>query len=147
MPDWSIRRAAPRDAEALGSCLEAAYAKDAARLDDLPSMTDGLSAEIADHLVWLAEADGRVVAGLVLMEQDGFMLLANVAVHPAARGTGLGRRLLRLAEREAAGRGYAELRLTTHGELTETIALYERNGWVRRSQVANKIRMSKTLAD
>ncbi|MEM7221719.1 MAG: GNAT family N-acetyltransferase [Pseudomonadota bacterium] len=146
MTDWTLRRAEPRDAKAFGQCLEAAYADYAGRLAGLPSMSEGLDAEIAEHLVWLAEADGRTLGALVLIEGDGYMGLANVAVHPDARGQGLGRRLLRLAEGEAAGRGYPELRLTTHVEMAETIALYERNGWRRTSREANKIRMTKSLA-
>lgn len=145
MHDWTIRRAESRDADGLARCLEAAYAEHAARIADLPPVAKGCAEEIAAHLVWLAESGGAIVGGLVLVPSDGFMLLANVAVHPDQRGTGLGRRLLRLAESEAAARGYAELRLTSHAAMPETIALYARNGWQETGREGNKVRMRKAL--
>jgi len=145
MADWTIRRAEVRDADGLGQCLDAAYAQYAARIDDLPPMSEDCADEIARHLVWVAEAEGAVMGGLVLVPGDGFMLLANVAVHPDGRGTGLGRRLLTLAETEATARGYSEMRLKTHAEMPETIGLYLRNGWTQVSQDGNKIAMKKHL--
>ena len=145
MPDWTIRRAESRDADGLARCLEAAYAQQAARIADLPPVAEGCAEEIATQLVWLAESAGTIVGGLVLAPSDGFMLLANVAVHPDRRGTGLGRRLLRLAEREALAHGYAELRLTTHAAMPETIALYARSGWQETGREGNKVRMRKAL--
>ncbi len=44
-------------------------------------------------------------------------------VGPAARGLGLGRRLLRLLEDDAAARGIGTLRLGTHPALGEAIGL------------------------
>lgn len=146
MHDWTIRRAEARDAEGLARCIEAAYAHYAARIDDLLPLSEGCAEEIAEHLVWLAESGGAVAAGLVLMPSDGFMLLANVAVHPDRRGAGLGRQLLALAESEAAARGYAELRLTTHAAMPETIGLYLRNGWRELGREGNKVRMRKALS-
>ena len=141
----AIRRAGPADADGLGACLEAAYASFAARIDDLPAMAEGCAEEIAEHLVWVAEAEGRILGGLVLIPREGFMLLANVAVHPDGRGTGLGRRLLELAEREAMTRGYREMRLNTHAAMEETVALYARNGWSETGRKGTTISMRKTL--
>ena len=146
MEDWTIRRAEGRDADGLGRCIDAAYADYAARIDDLPPVSEDCAGEIARHVVWVAEAGGAIVGGLVLVPSDGFLLLANVAVHPDHRGTGLGRRLLTLAETEAVDRGYPELRLTTHADMPETIRLYARNGWVQVSQEGKKVRMRKVLA-
>ena len=146
MHDCTVRRAEFSDADGLARCIEAAYAVYAARIDDLPPVSEGCAEEIAAHLVWVAESGGTIVAGLVLVPGDGFMLLANVAVHPDQRGTGLGRRLLELAESEAAARGYAELRLTTHAAMPETIGLYARNGWEETGREGNKVMMRKTLS-
>ncbi|WP_260854710.1 GNAT family N-acetyltransferase [Paraburkholderia sp. BCC1884] len=65
---------------------------------------------------------------MLIPEQDA-MLLANVAVAPAARGTGMGRSLLEYAERAASAAGYGVLRLYTHETMTENIALYSRIGY------------------
>lgn len=129
MKPWSIRRARPADADALAACLDAAYAQYADRLAELPRMSDGCAEDIARFDVWVAETGGRVVGGLVLMREDGFMRLANVAVHPDARGTGLGRTLIRLAEAEAQALGFREMRLNTHEAMPENIRLYTRLGW------------------
>lgn len=126
---WSIRRARPADADDLAACLDAAYAQYAGRVADLPRMSDGCAEDIARFDVWVAETGGRVVGGLVLMRQDGFMRLANVAVHPDARGTGLGRALIRLAEAEAQALGFREMRLNTHEAMPENIRLYTGLGW------------------
>ena len=147
MADWTLRRAEIGDAGGLASCLDAAYATYRERIADLPVMSENCAEEIAEHLVWVAESGGRIVGGLVLVPNDGFMLLANVAVHPDLRGRGLGRRLLTLAETEARDRGYAELRLTTHADMPETLQLYARNGWLQTGREGNKVRMRKALAD
>ena len=145
MADWTIRRAVAQDADGLGKCLDAAYAQFAARIDDLPSMAEDCAGEIARNLVWVADAGGAIMGGLVLSPGDGFMLLVNVAVHPDSRGTGLGKRLLTLAETEAEARGYTEMRLSTHADMPETIGLYLRNGWSEVSRQGNKVAMTKRL--
>jgi DNA-binding MarR family transcriptional regulator/GNAT superfamily N-acetyltransferase len=50
-------------------------------------------------------------------------------VAPAARGLGLGRRLLAALESRAAAAGVAAVRLETNGALTEAIALYRSAGY------------------
>jgi ribosomal protein S18 acetylase RimI-like enzyme len=50
-------------------------------------------------------------------------------VAPAARGLGLGRRLLAELEAHAAARGVAVLRLETNGTLAEAISLYRSSGY------------------
>ncbi len=145
MTDWPLRRARIEDARALGDCLEAAYAPYRGRIEGLPSMTDGLVEEIADKQVWLAEKDGIVVGALVLAPERDFLLLANVAVRPSARGDGLGRQLLRFAEAEAAAQGHPELRLTTSDALPEILALYARNGWQEAGREGGKVRMRKRI--
>lgn len=77
---------------------------------------------------WVAEADGRVVGHVALCGRE----VSRLCVAPAARGAGLGGRLLRAVEEEAAARG---LRPVLEVKTTDTsaIALYERLGWVRRA--------------
>ena len=145
MANWTIRRADVRDADGLSRCFDAAYAQYSERIDDLPSMSENCAEEIAQYLVWVAEAEGAIVGGLVLVPSDGFLLLANVAVHPDNRGAGLGRRLLTLAETEAVDRGHAEMRLNTHADMPEITRLYERNGWLQVSRQGKTIKMRKNL--
>lgn len=145
MENCTIRRADRGDAEGLSACFDAAYAHYAEIIDDLPPMSANCAEEIAKYLVWVAEAGGTIVGGLVLVPCDGFMQLANVAVHPDNRGAGLGKRLLELAETEAMERGYTALRLNTHADMAENVRLYARNGWSQLSRQGNKITLKKDL--
>lgn len=74
MKTWSICKAEPYDADALSRCLDAAYARYAVRIPDLPSMAAGCAEDIVKSQVWVAEVADAIVRGLVLAPQDGFML-------------------------------------------------------------------------
>ena len=125
--------------------MEAAYARIAERIIDLPSVSANCAEEIAKFQVWVAHAGNDVVGGLVLVPQDGFMQLANVAVHPDHRGTGLGRTLMTLAEAKALKQGYRELRLNTHVDMPENVSLYTHLGWEQTGQDGSSISMKKTI--
>lgn len=75
--------------------------------------------------------DGMLVGtmGVVPVSSDSCEL-RKMYLHPSARGAGLGKRLLALAEAEARQRGYRQMQLETASVLKEAIALYERNGYV-----------------
>ncbi|MGW7487789.1 GNAT family N-acetyltransferase [Streptomyces sp. NPDC054786] len=83
---------------------------------------DGLTA------AWVAEADGAVVGHAALCGDE----VSRLCVAPAARGKGLGGRLLRAVEAEAAARGLRPV-LEVKATDTAAIALYERLGWARRA--------------
>jgi DNA-binding MarR family transcriptional regulator/GNAT superfamily N-acetyltransferase len=55
--------------------------------------------------------------------------IRHLWIDPAARGLGLGRRLLHALEADAAGRGITTVRLGTHTALTEAISLYRAGGY------------------
>ncbi len=131
MGGWTLRRAAPQDAAALLHCVHEAYRQYIPRMGKPPGpMLADYAEEIAHHQVWVAEAQGQILGGLVLVPQADYMLLDNIAVHPAHQGKGVGRALLDLADTEASAQGYRELRLYTHETMTENIALYTRLGWI-----------------
>lgn len=145
MADWILRRAEQSDAAGLAACIDAAYAPYAARLPDLPDVSGGVAEEIAQHQVWVAEFDGTIIGGLVIIPQPDFMLLANVAVHPKHAGTGLGRALLELAETDSLDQGYRELRLSTHVDMPDNVRLYEHLGWNEIQREGNKVAMKKII--
>jgi ribosomal protein S18 acetylase RimI-like enzyme len=64
-----------------------------------------------------------------LIDQDGHLLLDNIAVAPEAQGEGLGKKLVAFAESEALRRGFTELRLYTNEKMTENLTLYPRLGF------------------
>ena len=96
------------------------------------------------------EARGLIQGILVLIPQDDAMLLDNVAVAPAAQGTGVGRALLEFAERAAFEADFKRIRLYTNEMMTENIELYRRIGYVETHRsVENGLRrvyMEKALA-
>ena len=70
---------------------------------------------------------GDPVSGLIsLVIADGGLLIDNVAVHPRAQGTGVGRRLMEHAEELARAGGFHSLGLMVSSHNTGARALYER---------------------
>ncbi|WP_431930583.1 GNAT family N-acetyltransferase [Nonomuraea jabiensis] len=92
----------------------------------LPMEAD-YGALIAAGRVHVTDAlDGLVV----LVPEDGVLLVENVAVRPDRQGKGLGRALMAYAEEEARRLGLPALRLYTNTRMTANIALYESLGYV-----------------
>lgn len=95
----------------------------------------GLAKAVADGtlLLWVAEDDGRVVGTvqvrLATLPNAGHRAeLAKLLVHRSVRGRGIGRELMRTAERAAAAAGVTLLVLDTEtGSSAERI--YTSLGW------------------
>lgn len=147
MSDIAIRRAARQDAPAFATSIESAYSIYASHITDLPAVSDGIAADIENHLVWVAETGSTIAGGAVLILKDGFALLANIAVDPQWSGKGIGRRLMEKVEAECRKRDICEIRLSTHVKIPENIRFYERLGWRESGRSGNKVHMSKTLLD
>ena len=129
---WTLSPARPEDAAAVAALVAAAYAPYIARIGTKPGpMLDDYDAVIADHIVYVARGEDGLGGVIVLIEKDdGTILFDNIAVAPEAQGSGLGRRLMDLAEAEAARRGYGRLDLYTHEMMTENVEIYTRRGYV-----------------
>lgn len=140
-----ILKALLADAETVATCIDAAYAGYSNRITDLPSVSDGCADEIKQDRVWLAIQDNEIAGALFLVPQDGFMKLANLAVHPKYGGKGLGTELIAFAELEAVRQGYTEMRLNTHTLRPENVALYKKLGWVEFSRKGNTVSLKKQL--
>lgn len=110
--------------------MRAAYAPWVARIGREPGpMGDDYGALIRAGRVHVVEHGGVVQGVLVLIPEDGAMLLDNVAVAPAAQGLGLGRRLLAFAEQAARQAGCRCVRLYTNEAMAENVGLYSRLGY------------------
>lgn len=144
---WTIRKAFISDAGALSECMHAAYMIYTSRMGGktLPPLTIDYKEEIRSYPVWVAESDGIFVGGLILMPEDGYMTIANVAVHPQFQGNGLGRGLMSLGEAEAKRQGYSEVRLATHNLLTENVSLYSHLGWSEIGRDEYRVYMRKKI--
>jgi DNA-binding MarR family transcriptional regulator/GNAT superfamily N-acetyltransferase len=78
----------------------------------------------------VASIDGETVAGgSVKLSAPHVGWLKRMWVADAARGLGIGRRLLQALEREARALGATRIRLDTNKALTEAIALYRSAGY------------------
>lgn len=80
--------------------------------------------------VYQAWADGDVVGCVALIPMgDGVYELSKMAVSPALRGKGIGRRLLLHAIQEARALGAASLFLGSNSRLKDAVHLYEAVGF------------------
>jgi GNAT superfamily N-acetyltransferase len=133
---WTLRRAVAHDTAAVTACAVEAFRHYIPRLGLTPiPMTKDYGAAIANAQVWVATQQGRTVAALVLdITEEGF-LIDVIAVLPQHQGTGVGRALLELAEREALRQGHDSIHLFTNEKMTENRALYERIGYVEHKRL------------
>ena len=122
-----IRCASDADAGALTDVITAAYAP--YQHLGLPPVAEGIADDITRHFVWVAEVDGKVRGGIVLI-MSGDAYIANIAVHPDAGGHGIGSALIEKACALAGAEGFEEIGLATHVGMTETQAFYKRLGWI-----------------
>lgn len=126
----AVRRARAGDALAMSELARAAYAPYVARIGREPApMTADYDAVIDTAEAWVAERAGNLLGILVLCFYDDHLLLDNVAVSPDAQRSGVGRRLLDLADQRAGEGGLREIRLYTNATMTENLAYYQRHGY------------------
>ena len=80
--------------------------------------------------IFIAERDGRAIGCCALMAMgDGGFEVAKMCVTPAARGLGLGRRLLQACEDAARAAGATRLYLESASSLKPAGALYRAFGY------------------
>lgn len=105
--------------------------------------------------VFLAERDGALVGCAAMVDRDGRGQLRWVIVSPAARGTGLGKRLVEAAMAYAAEQGWREVYLETTEGLPASMDIYKKLGFetvsVEETELWNPhaqklIHMRKTLS-
>jgi ribosomal protein S18 acetylase RimI-like enzyme len=112
-------------------------------------MDDDYAAICAAGEAHVLEAGGRLIGVIVLEDAPDHLWIDNVAVEPALKGQGIGRRLLAFAEAEAHRRGLPGLRLFTNARMASNIALYARLGYVeterRKEDGFSRVYMAKQL--
>jgi GNAT superfamily N-acetyltransferase len=108
--------------------VRAAYAPYLERMHQPPApMLDDYRAAAESGQIWVV--GDPVVGVIVLIGQDDGLLVENVAVSPAAQGTGIGRQLMEFAEQRARALGLRRLRLYTNEVMVENLAFYARLGY------------------
>ena len=104
--------------------------------------------------VLVAEARGEVLGDLVLLRRANSRKarIYSVVVAPAARGQGLGERLVAAAEREASKQGCGAVSLEVRADNRVARGLYAKRGYVEQRSLpayyddgADGLRLLKTL--
>lgn len=84
-------------------------------------------------LYWVAEENGEILGGCGAYPTDGLPQgcaeLVRFFLSPAARGKGLGARLMEETFRSARELGYRQLYLESFPQMETAIGLYEKNGF------------------
>jgi ribosomal protein S18 acetylase RimI-like enzyme len=146
-----LRRAGEADAAAVRALTRAAYAEWVPVIGREPKpMTADYAEAVQKHRIDLLHVGGELAALVETIPRADHLLVENVAVAPAFRGRGLGRRLLAHAERLAAEGGYGEVRLYTNGLFAANVRLYLRLGYRTDREEAFRggvvVHMSKPVA-
>ena len=134
-----VRRARRSEAACAALLLRTAFAEIA-----LLYTPEALAATLADvdvlrnrmqtGAVWLAFLEGEPVGTLSAIPRPEGLHLRSMAVHPSARGHGVGKALLAVAERYGRERGIQRVFLRTTAFLSSAIALYSRAGFTLRQE-------------
>jgi GNAT superfamily N-acetyltransferase len=137
-----VRTAVPADQAKVEEVVRAAYEPWVEVIGARPLPMDAdyaaLIAQGRVHLIGPAEIDALIV----LVPEDGALLVENVAVRPGLHGRGIGRRLLAFAEDEARRRGLPAVRLYTNAKMARNIKLYSEVGYIetgRRTLCAGEV--------
>ncbi|MGW0187018.1 GNAT family N-acetyltransferase [Streptomyces sp. NPDC003362] len=128
MNDEEIRPAVAADIPSVKSVTDAAYHPYVARIGVVPQpMEADHAADVAAGRVFVT---GAPVTGLVVLDAyEDHLFLDSIAVHPDARGGGVGRRLLRFVDARARALGLPEIRLYTNALMWENQKIYPRYGY------------------
>ncbi|HEY6500487.1 MAG TPA: helix-turn-helix domain-containing GNAT family N-acetyltransferase [Streptosporangiaceae bacterium] len=92
----------------------------------------------AREAAWIAEADGqRVGSILCVRKSDTVAQLRLLYVDPAARGLGIGSKLVEECLRFARAAGYTEMTLWTNSVLAQARRIYQRTGFTLTGEEAH----------
>ena len=87
-----------------------------------------------DHAIFVGEQDGQVVALLHLYERPAFdkppeVIVQALVVDRNCRGTGVGKKMMNMAERWALDRGFSSVALTSRVSRSDAHSFYNRIGY------------------
>ncbi|HEV7182873.1 MAG TPA: GNAT family N-acetyltransferase [Leifsonia sp.] len=141
-----IRAAAPDEYSAVGDLTHAAYTHDYADLhEDYLDQLKHPEKLLDDFDVWVAaDLSDDALLGTIAILRQGHEQVARIlphelyfrllAVHPSARGRGVGIALTEFAVEQAAARGQSAVVLNSGPEMLGAHALYRKLSFTRRSE-------------
>jgi ribosomal-protein-alanine N-acetyltransferase len=124
VPRIHLRRAAPRDIEAIVTLEKASFGASA-----WPARLFERYLEHCADLFLVASLEGRVAAYCITCHDSHRAELHSIAVHPRYRGTGIAIRLLRRTEMALRRHGVELWFLTVRRGNIQAIVLYRRFGF------------------
>src|SRR5579864_2871539 len=132
--ELNIRLADPQDASAIAKVLYESFVE-----YELFYTPEGFAAttpnpnqiktRMREGPVWIACRDDRVLATVAAIVRSPSLYMRGMAVLPAARGSGVGARLLKQVEQWACDEGCRRILLSTTPFLSPAIQLYEKCGF------------------
>ena len=155
--DIVLRPATVRDAPDLARTIAAAFEEYRGRLvpesGAFRETAEAIASEMTNGAAAIvAEQDGRMLGCVMTRLLDGDLYFGRLSVMPAARGTGLARRLVAAVEADARARGLRGVRLGVRVVLTDNQQLFQSLGYREYSREAHEgfdyptsINMRKTL--
>jgi N-acetylglutamate synthase-like GNAT family acetyltransferase len=93
-----------------------------------------LAQKASDEMAYVAIEEGRLTGCIFLKPEPTCLYVGKLAVAPGLQGTGIGRRLLAVAEDTARALQLPALRLETRIELIENHATFSRWGFLRTAE-------------
>lgn len=143
MSDTLVLRAAVRaDAAEIAATIAAAFEQYRGKLIPESGAFGETAEAIASELAKgagaiVAERNGEMVGCVMIHEMEGDLYFGRLAVLPAARGTGLARRLIDAVEAEARRRDLPGIRLGVRVVLTDNQRLFQSLGYREISREAH----------
>lgn len=127
-----IRPAALDDCGEVRRIARAAFEVYIPRMNREPApMHEDYEARVGEgSLHILEEAEQGVVGFVIMLPEQGAMLLDTIAIDPKTQGNGYGRKLIEFVEAAAHTAGVPEMRTYTNEVMVENLALYAHLGFV-----------------
>ncbi len=138
-----LRPATVQDAATLARTIAAAFEQYRGRLvpesGAFGETAEGIAAELQKGAgAIVAEQNGLVLGCVMTKAMEGDLYFGRLAVVPAARGSGLARRLVAAVEADAEARGLAGVRLVVRVVLTENQQFFQSLGYRETSREAHE---------
>jgi GNAT superfamily N-acetyltransferase len=138
-PSFQVRVATPDDAGSISQLLSEAFVEfkplyTSGGFAATTPTTDQVLTRMREGPVWLALREAEPLGTVAAILKEGSVYMRGMAVLPAARGLGVGEKLLQQVEHFAKEQGCTLVFLSTTPFLHAAIQLYEKNGFQRRNE-------------